>query len=262
MNSPRLYIQGAGGSIGTDLRKALPGSTIEQVPTPNDADFIALCVPSNVAGEMLDQNRFSDKVIIDFSGAAKRKRLGQYGLMLDHQTPWQNAFNKDTHVYGNPGCIASAAILGMYHAGLTNQQPSEVAIASVGGTSHAHTVDDNEIKLSKRLRTHPHVAEIQTALGGITKVTSFMPLISGGIDKGLLVSVSGKTLQSTGYNLGTTEISTSSVVGTDAVQHRLELNTYGSGYAPDGFEFSLAVAIDNLRLVTKNAIKLIEYITE
>jgi N-acetyl-gamma-glutamylphosphate reductase len=260
MKNPEVHIVGPRGNIGSDLAKVLTENNIPLSDTPQDANIIALCVPSKSAKEILEDKRYEDKIVIDFSGAAKRRRLGQYGLMLSETEPWDSNFDKTARVFGNPGCIASAAILGMHAAGLSKELPQELSIFSIGGKSHVHDIDDQEIKLGRRLRAHPHVNEFQTAFDGLTRINSFMPSITAGVENGLLVGISGKTQQGIGYDIGTRDLRVSDVVGTDKLQHRLELNAYGNGYNIDGFDFSLGVVIDNLRFVTANAVKLITYI--
>ncbi len=252
-----VYIQGKRGSIGRDLAELATNSDIELCDDPQDAEFVALCVPAHAAQDILDAKTHRDRVVIDFSGAAKRSRIGQYGLMLSSSEPWDPNLNCNERVFGNPGCIASAVIKGLHVSGIKDQNPREISVFAVGGSSYAHEISPSEIRLAKRLIEHPHVTEIETALGGITRVRSFMPAVSGGVERGLLVGVTGKVESIVGANKGVAELGVQDVSETAALKHRLETREAAGGY-----EFSLGVVIDNLRFVTQNAVDLMRYVTE
>lgn len=249
-----IYIDGKRGNIGRDLAALAQEEQIPLCEEPDNADFIALCVPSEIASAKLNDETYEGKTIVDFSGAAKRKRLGQYGLMLGAKNPWDEQFDVSSRVFGNPGCIASAVLVGLRRSGVQAWQPPELSVFAVGGSSYVHDIEDNEIRLANRLIGHPHVREINAAVGNGTHVTSFMPAVSGGVDRGLLVGVSGQ-LGSGRFDqlkFGDPAISVSDVAGTDQMKHRLEVQSDA--------HFSLAVAIDNLRFVTRNALNLMEFV--
>lgn len=252
-----LYIEGKRGSIGRDLAELATESGVELCQNPQDAEFVALCVPAHVAQDTLDTEKYKDRVVIDFSGAAKRSRIGEYGLMFSRSAPWDPILNRQARVFGNPGCIASAVIKGLHVSGIKDQNPREISVFAVGGSSYAHEISPSEIRLAKRLIEHPHVTEIETALGGFTRVRSFMPAISGGVERGLLVGVTGTVKSIGGTNEGLADLGVSDVSATAALNHRLETREAAGGY-----EFSLGVVIDNLRFVTQNALDLMNYVTK
>ncbi len=252
-----IFIEGKRGNIGRDLALAAQQENIQLCEQAQDAEFIALCIPAAAAQDRLSSTELRDKIIIDFSGASKRNKIGQYGLMLSNSEPWDQDFDPHARVFGNPGCIASAVLRGMDTSGIRKQCPNEVSIFAVGGSSYAHDIDNQEIRLAKRLIEHPHVPEIATALGGLTKIASFMPAISGGVDRGLLVGISGSIASAEMLNHGQPSICVSEVAQTANLRHRLEINPQ-----PNGYNFSLAVAIDNLRFVTKNAVDLMKLIVK
>ncbi len=252
-----MYIEGKRGNIGRDLAELATESGVELCQNPQDAEFVALCVPAHAAQDILDAKTHRDRVVIDFSGAAKRSRIGQYGLMLRGSEPWDSNLNRHARVFGNPGCIASAVIKGLHVSGIKDQNPREISVFAVGGSSYAHEISPSEIRLAKRLIEHPHVTEIETALGGITRVRSFMPAVSGGVERGLLVGVTGKVESIVGANKGVAELGVQDVSETAVLKHRLETREAAGGY-----EFSLGVVIDNLRFVTQNAVDLMRYVTE
>lgn len=251
-----IFIDGKRGNIGTDLAEAARLEGVELCEQVADAEFVALCVPSHIAEDRLVSDVYEQKTVVDFSGAAKRRRLGHYGLMLGPSRPWDEQFDVTSRVFGNPGCIASAVLLGLRKSRALEWSPEEISVFAIGGKSYVHDIDDNEIRLANRLIAHPHVTEINTALQGNTQVTSFMPTVTSGVERGLLVGVSGRLRSGRldQLNFGDNNLSVSDVAGTDHIQHRLELQ-------PDG-HFSLGVVIDNLRFVTKNALNLMQYVHE
>lgn len=251
-----IYIEGKRGNIGRDLAELATESGIDLCENPQDAEFVALCVPAHAAQDTLDAGKYKDRVVIDFSGAAKRSRIGEYGLMMHNTEPWDPNLNGQARVFGNPGCIASAVIKGLHVSGIKDQNPYEISVFAVGGSSYAHEIDPTEIRLAKRLIDHPHVAEIETALSGITRVKSFMPAISGGVERGLLVGVTGVVESIVGTDEGLVDLGVSDVSATAALNHRLETRE-----TPNGYEFSLGVVIDNLRFVTQNAVDLMRYVS-
>lgn len=250
MNNPRLFIRGQNGNLGSDLRQAIEHADIEAVETAEEANFVALCVPSHVATEELASDVYAEKTIIDLSGAAKQRKLGQYGLMKDRQTPWDPFFDSGAQLFGNPGCIASAVIIGLDQAGLTETPLKDVSVSSIGGKSHAKNAPDNELLYARRWMDHPHVQEIEAAYSGLVRIASFMPSVTGDLSDGLLVNISGATILPNSSDDRKT-LSTKEVLGTNNLAYRLEI--------VDG-TFSLGVVIDNLRFVTANAVRLIKYL--
>lgn len=267
-----VYIAGAGGCLGVDLAAAATSHGLKILDAPEHANFVALCTPSHISQVLLDNKSYDGKVVIDMSGAAKQSKLGQYGLMTTRyfdeegipvavSEPVDPRFDPTENVYGNPGCIASATIRGLGAAGLLNNAvPQELSIFSVGGQSHAHEVGKGAIKLARRLNTHPHVAEIERHFDHNLTVSSFMPTACD-VPYGLLVAIHGKTPYSASLDLGQEQLSLSSVLGTDRLAHRLEVPDTEK-VEGELVNFSLAVAIDNLRFVTSNAVKLIQHLSE
>lgn len=256
-----VYIEGKGGNIGQDLLTLAAEQDIEICTEKNDADFVALCLPSYVAEERLLDGRHNDKVVIDFSGVAKRKRLGQYGLMLGQDEPWDRNFNPHDRIFGNPGCIAGATLRGLHQSNIITSPPKKLAIFATGGNSYAHSIDTDDVRLANRLIQHPHVDEITLGLRGLSRVTSFMPTAVGGFERGLMVGVSGLTSQGSNLDYGVENLHVRDVVGTADLQHRLEIQgEMENGYQFNGYNFSLGVVIDNLRFVTQNAVDLMHHV--
>lgn len=267
-----LYVAGASGCIGKDLIDIADLNGIEVLETPEHAEFVALCTPSYIAQTLLDNKSYDGKVIIDMSGAVKQSDHGQYGLMaasgfsedgvpIPLSRPEDPRLDPSGNIYGNPGCIASAVIRGLGAAGLTGDSlPHELSIFSVGGQSHAHEIGSGAIKLARRLNAHPHVTEIERHFDQGLTVSSFIPTVCD-IPHGLLVAIHGKTRYSPHFDPGQPELQIDEVLSTDSIRHRLELP---DSHKVDGQEvnFSLAVIIDNLRFVTSNAVKLIQYISQ
>lgn len=257
-----IYVEGKGGNIGKDLVALAAEQDIAICGTKDEADFVALCLPSYVAEERLLDGRHEDKVVIDFSGVAKRKRLGQYGLMLSQDEPWNNDFDPTARVFGNPGCIAGATLRGLHKSGLLAAPPEKLAIFATGGSSYASSIDHDDMRLANRLIKHPHVSEITIGLRGLSRIASFMPVAVGGFDRGLMVGISGTTAQSSHLDFGVNNLHIQDIVGTTDLEHRLELQgKMENGYQMNGYDFSLGVVIDNLRFVTQNAVDLMRYVT-
>lgn len=251
MANPSLFIRGEGGNVGQDLKQAVAGLPIDLVDNHEDAEFVALCVPSHVATEALMADTYHNQKVIDFSGAAKRNNVGEYGLMIDYEMPWRN-IDVNAHIFGNPSCIASAVLLGMRTAKLKPDRFKPIQVFSVGGKSYAHTAEDQQISLARRLYDHPHIKEIQKASyswPGYMAVSSFMPVITGGVDSGLFVGVSGQCYEDDRHEEKI--LNTGDVVGSGRLDYRLEI---------EDSNFSLGVVIDNLRFVTNNAVRLIDYL--
>lgn len=254
-----LHIAGEHGKLGRDLKYVAKQQGFNTTLPPQDADYVALCMPSDVASRLIETELFEGQKVIDLSGAAKRSNDDQYGLMRNPLCPWDRDFNPKAKLFSNPGCIASAAIMGLVKAGLTDiELPSEVAIFSVGGASHTKSIDKNNIRLARRLNNHPHIDEIEQAFDGGLKVRSFMPVASD-VPTGLMVAISGKTIRHPNVNTGQPSLDVEEVIGTNSLRHRLEFaDPISDDY--EHVDFSLAVTIDNLRFVTANAVSLINFI--
>jgi N-acetyl-gamma-glutamylphosphate reductase len=254
-----LFIRGAGGKLGQDLGKLSVACGLNVVTEAEDASYVALCTPSHVAEELIGEGAYQDKTVIDLSGAAKRRGGGQYGLMKNEAKPWDKRLDVDGRLYGNPGCIASAVILGLGAAGLEGCfLPRSISVVSVGGRTHAPSVEAGDIKLARRMNDHPHVSEIERAFGGKLSVDSFMPVIAD-VPEGLLVNISGRMSTLSPLRKGEDSLSVQDVTGTHFLRHRLEYSKDLRSSDSMG-EFSLGVVIDNVRFVTANVIKLIRYL--
>lgn len=254
-----LHIVGSRGKLGRDLGKIARLGGIDIHQDPDFADYIALCTPSHIASENLKDNAYKGKTIIDLSGAAKKEGVGQYGLMTDSDTPWKRDFDPHSDIYSNPGCIAGAVIKGLGLAGLKGiSQPEALHIVSIGGQTHAADTLVDDITLARRLHEHPHVREIEEAFQDTLRVASFMPTICD-TPQGLLVTVSGSTKrgEQTQLHPGYEQLSVSDATGTNTVRHRLEVR---EGRKKGKIDFSLGIAIDNLRFVSHNAVHLIKYL--
>lgn len=259
MEKISLYIAGRNGKLGSDLGQVALANGLTIASNPTNVNYVALCTPSNISLPLLQSNTFEGKTIIDLSGAAKLMDDSQYGLMKDPSSPWSSSFNPESRIFSNSGCIASATIMGLAKAGLTEiMPPKNISVFSVGGRSHSQSIGTDEIKLARRLNSHPHIGEIEGAFNNLLKVESFMPTICD-TPTGLLVSVHGKTICHPEIDLGEDNLSVNEVIGTSSLKHRLELPSIKTEDYEE-ISFSLAVAIDNLRFVTENAVNLIRFI--
>ncbi len=223
-----LTVRGASGRIGAEVLRL---AALEKMPTttdPEHASVTVLALPTDAARQALAG--LEGHSVIDMSGAVKRDGTGIYGLGA-HPQPgvW----------YGNPGCIAAAVILAIRRSGVQVNGP--LHISAVGGSSYAPRGQDGVLRVARRLHEHPHVPEIEAAIGG--SIASFVPIVSYGTERGLVVSVSGTgAVQAQGE-----PFDAQAVVGTDGLLLRA---------VQAGPHFTLTAAIDNLSFPAAHAVRM------
>lgn len=225
-----IAVLGSSGRIGSELvrlatERGLPLGEVEA------AAVVLLALPTAVARGRIDA--LEGRTVIDLSGAAKRDELGPYGLRVEE--PSRGV------VYGNPGCIAGAAICAVLDGRVEVEGP--LHITAVGGASTAHRDQSGTVRVARRWRTHPHVAEIEAALG--VPVASFVPMVAYGHERGLVVSVSGRGRAASSG----TAFDVADVVGTSELRLRVEADERG---------FTAVAGIDNLTWPASQAIRLAE----
>jgi N-acetyl-gamma-glutamylphosphate reductase len=241
-----VCILGASGRMGQELVRLADEAQLEMVPSANEASAVIVAIPSDaVTAELLASLR-DGRSVIDMSGASKRLGIARYGLLLDHGRLLDGTAPVRGACFGNPGCIAASVLVGLTRAGLADKLAGPVHVTAIGSASYAPPDQDGELRLARRLRAHPHVAEIEAAHPAI-RIASFAPVIAYGTPRGLLTVISGELATSLTTPMEPIALDVKDVVGTAEMRYRLEVN---------GAAFTLAVALDNLTFPAANAIAL------
>lgn len=223
-----LAIVGSSGRMGSEVARLADAAGLPRTEDVDAASVIVLALPHDAAREHLSE--LAGRSVIDLSGAVKRDGTGVYGLV---ESPAPGIW------YGNPGCMAMGGILGVQHSGAHLDGP--LHISAVGGASYAPRNQTGTMRIANRTLSHPHVAEIEQALGA--SVGSFVPVISYGTERGLVVTVSARgTVAPSGA-----AFDVESVVGTPGLLLRAEQH---------GEHLTLTVGLDNLTLPASNAVRL------
>ncbi len=245
----RLCVLGQGGRLGTEVLRLASEAGLARVDAESDAEVLVLCLPSEVVARRLEQGGWPGRSVIDLSTAAK-VRGARYGLMNpdgsgrlfsgDHPQPGE--------LHGNPGCIASGVLVGLERAGLRAHLRGPIHVTAIGSRSYAHPSSQGELRLARRLRSHPHVSEIERAWPGLS-LGHFAPVTSYGTPRGLMVVVSGALEAASGLaECSPAEpLDVCDVVGTARLECRLE---------HDSEAFTVVVVLDNLTFVAANAVAL------
>jgi len=233
--------------MGQELQRLAAAAGLALVPTADEASVVIVSMPSNaVSGELLG-SLLPGRSVIDMSGTAKRMGTARYGLLTEEGRLLDGAAPPRGLLYGNPGCIAGSVLVGLLQAGLAGKLAGPLHITAVGSASYAPPGQEGEIRLARRLRAHPHVAEIEAARPGL-RIGSFAPVIAYGTPHGLLTVISGELAEPAADAADEpVPLDVKDVVGTAEVRYRLEQAEAA---------FTLAVALDNLTFPAANAIAL------
>lgn len=233
--------------MGQELQRLAVAEGIALVRTTEAASVVILSLPSDAVGERLRDPALQGRSVIDMSGVAKRQGTSRYGLLTEQGRLLDGSVPQRGLCYGNPGCMAGAVLVGLRQAGLLGRLSGSLHITAVGGASYAPPGQEGEIRLARRLHSHPHVAEIEVAQPGL-RIASFAPVVSYGTPNGLLAVISGQLAEpGTVTSSEPVPLDVKDVVGTARVLHRLECVESA---------FTLAVALDNLTFPAANAIAL------
>jgi hypothetical protein len=232
--------------MGQELVRLARAEGLPLVQTAEEASVVILSMPSDAVDAALIDSLLP-RTVIDMSGASKRLGTARYGLLTEEGRLLDGSVPRPGVCYGNPGCIASSVLVGLQRAGLIGKLTGALHVTAVGGASYAPPGQTGELRLARRLRTHPHVAEIEAAVPGL-RLASFAPVVAYGTPSGLLSLISG---QLAGAHAPPHDkpapLDVQDVVGTATVLHRLEV-------VDD--TFTLAVALDNLVFPAANALAL------
>lgn len=233
--------------MGQELQRLAVAEGMALVSTAGEASVVIVSMPSDAVDEELLDSLLQGRSVIDMSGASKRRGTACYGLLTEQGRLLDGSVPRRGLCYGNPGCIAASVLVGLQRAGLVGQLDGSLHITAVGSASYAPPGQEGELRLARRLRSHPHVAEIETAQPGL-RIASFAPVVSYGTPHGLLTVISGQLAEPGAVTSGEpVPLDVKDVVGTAKVLHRLEQVDAA---------FTLAVVLDNLTFPAANAIAL------
>ncbi len=239
----RLHIFGRRGRLGSAVAARLPGGSVAQTDA-EDAELWVLAVPTDAAHALLDDA--GDRTVLDVSGALKRRGAGRYGLLGDDGRLLDGAPPARGDRLANPGCFASAVIVGLQQAGLAGALRGPLYVSAVGGASTAHKHQRGVLRLARRLADHPHADEVRRATG--VPVASFALAVAYAQPAGILATVSGTCDPAAPLHAGAAELDVDAVLGTATVAHRVVRR---------GTHFTLGVALDNIVFPAANAARLI-----
>lgn len=233
--------------MGQELERLAAADGLALVRTAEEASVVIVSLPSDAVNEALLGSLLQGRSVIDMSGAAKRMGTARYGLLSEGGRLLDGSLPPRGLCYGNPGCIAASVLVGLERAGLVGELAGPVHVTAVGSASYAPPGQEGEIRLARRLRSHPHVAELEAARPGL-RIASFAPVIAYGTPRGLLSVISGPLAEPVTGTVGEpVPLDVKDVVGTAEVRFRLERVEAA---------FTLAVALDNLTFPAANAIAL------
>jgi N-acetyl-gamma-glutamylphosphate reductase len=237
--------------MGQELQRLAAAEELPLVPTADEASVVIVSMPSDAVNAPLLESLLRGRSVIDMSGASKRMGTACYGLLTEEGRLLDGSLPRRGLCYGNPGCIAASVLVGLERAGLVGRLGGALHVTAVGSASYAPPGQEGELRLARRLRSHPHVAEIEAARSGL-RIASFAPVVSYGTPSGLLTVISGPLADADPAaapvaSSDAAPLDVKDVVGTAKVQHRLEQVEAA---------FTLAVALDNLTFPAANALAL------
>jgi len=249
----RVHILGASGRLGGEVARLAAEAGLALTDSPERADAWALALPRAPAAEALAAA--GARTVVDLSGVLKLAG-GRYGML--HPAASGRLLSGGAPVrgerYGNPGCIAGAVIRGVLDSGVAEAAPGTLHISAVASASAAARDQRGALRLGRRGLDHPHVAEIEAALG--VEIASFAVVVAYGVARGVMVTVSGelsaatpatRDTPATGSQSG--DLDVADALETDRVLHRLRVH---------GRRFTLVAALDNLTFPAANAVALLQ----
>jgi hypothetical protein len=230
-----------------ELQRLAVAEGFALVRTAEEASVVIVAMPSDAVSEQMLDSLLRRRSVIDMSGAAKRMGTACYGLLTEQGRLLDGSLPRRGLCYGNPGCIAASVLVGLQRTGLVGCLGGALHITAVGSASYAPPGQEGELRLARRLRAHPHVAEVEAAQPEL-RIASFAPVVSYGTPHGLLTVISGSLAEPLAVTAGEpAPLDVKQVIGTAKVLHRLEQAEAA---------FTLAVALDNLTFPAANALAL------
>lgn len=207
-----LYVEGKNGAVGTHLREQLtpllengllsevlalsPRSEAEKVlrqEYAKKADIIAVCLPDSIAPEAIVELRAINPRarIVDASASSRCNLAWTYG-MLDLKGSRERI--RDAFFISNPGCFASACIMGarpLVESGLIAFKEEMTFFGltgySAGGKRYAEPEEQASLpKIAQAGTPHRHLPEI-LRYGGVNAV---LTTTIGPWERGMLVQFS------------------------------------------------------------------------
>lgn len=191
----------AGMKISDVHRDLLGDIDLDFTEKPAESDVIFLCLGHGLSREFLDRNRISDSCkVIDLGNDFRLdgrygKRNFIYGL-----TDLNRSIIANANSIANPGCFATAILLGLLPLANDGLLNGEVQVTGVTGSTGAgrklqestqFSYRDNNLSVYKPF-THQHLDEIRKTItetaGGALPRINFIPM-RGGFPRGIFASI-------------------------------------------------------------------------
>ncbi len=245
-----VYIAGATGRVGGEVARLAAAAGLAQVDAPGDAAVWLLALPRTVVEAELDRWTVERPgAVIDLSGAFKARGVGAYALLADPGHVWAGAPVGGHRLFANPGCIASAVIVGLTQSGLGAFVTGGLHVTAVTAGSAAGAATAGLLRAGHRWWDHPHVAEVERALA--LPCASFVPLVDYGLARGIVVTVSGTAgAEALALAVAGDEVDVAQVQGTAEVRWHRRVRAHPTL----GATFTLVAALDNLTFPAANAV--------
>lgn len=199
----KIFVDGSAGATGVTLMRLLnerpyeiitaddPKDIASRYAALNSADIAVLCLPEEIATNVVHDNHNTDTIIIDASSAHRTNPDWVYGYYHDVHTGVVNV--KNAMRISNPGCFATGiqTLLRPLRPWLTHYP---IAINGITGYSagggkaiYAYGSHPCAYKATNTDRPHTHVNEA-VVNSSIVNDIIFMPAV-GGFAEGQLISI-------------------------------------------------------------------------
>lgn len=245
------YIAGVTGRVGQAVADQARGLGLTLVDDPAAAAAWFLARPRTVIeAELARWTAPGAAVVVDLSGAFKARGLGTYALLADATHVWGGRRIEEARLFANPGCIASAVIVGLTQSGLARHVTGGLHVTAVTAGSAAGATTAGTLRPGHRWWDHPHVEEIERAVGH--SCASFAPLVDYGLVRGIVATVSGTAADAA----RTLPAVVGDEVDVAQVQQTAEVRWHRRvrEHATLGVTFTVTVALDNLTFPAANAV--------
>ncbi|WP_419883416.1 N-acetyl-gamma-glutamyl-phosphate reductase [Peribacillus sp. B-H-3] len=172
------------------------------------SELVFVAAPSGISGELVSALHNYDVRIIDLSGDLRLKTPGEYERWYKHKSAPQELVNEavyglsewnaasigNARIIANPGCYATAALLGLAPLITENLVAGDIvidAMSGVSGAGKAHTAMSHFSEMNENLKIykvnqHQHIPEIEQQLSSwsygnkpITFNTHLIPMTRG-----------------------------------------------------------------------------------
>lgn len=246
-----VYIAGAGGRVGRAVAARAGAVGLEVAASPDAAAAWLIALPRTIVeADLAHWTAARDVAVVDLSGAFKARGVGSYALLADDRCVWSGEPVGAGRLFANPGCIAGAVIAGLTQSGLRAHVTGGVHVTAVTAGSAAKTSTRGTVRTERLWWAHPHVAEIEQALG--LACASFVPVVDYGLTTGIVATISGAArAEALALPADAGEaIDVAQVQDTAALRWHRRVRAHPTL----GVAFTVVVAVDNLVFPAANAV--------